>query len=114
MRKEDDRHDNDEGNRPSPIRPVHKLSTSDPLYEQQLLRDVAIVNERIRKELGSALHRAEATQPKRKPRLPDMSDSHAAGVTHLRVDAQERASDSSEVELAVAEAEDGDSSNLAN
>lgn len=78
MRKEDDRHDNDEGNRPSPIRPVHKLSTSDPLYEQQLLRDVAIVNERIRRGLGSAPHRAEATQPKRKPSIPSASPERAA------------------------------------
>ncbi|NID17466.1 hypothetical protein [Luteibacter yeojuensis] len=42
----------EEGARPSSLIPVHKLSTRDPLHDMQLLRDVAIINEQVRRELG--------------------------------------------------------------
>jgi len=42
----------EEGARPSSLIPVHKLATRDPLHDMQLLRDVAIINERVRRELG--------------------------------------------------------------
>lgn len=45
----------EEGARPSSLIPVHKLATRDPLHDMQLLRDVAIINERVRRELGPAL-----------------------------------------------------------
>ncbi|HEY4294130.1 hypothetical protein [Luteibacter sp.] len=44
---------------------VHKLSTRDPLHDMQLLRDVALVNERVRRELGpppSKYHKGTAQQ----------------------------------------------------
>lgn len=42
----------EEGARPSSLITVHKLTTRDPLHDLQLLRDVAIINERVRRELG--------------------------------------------------------------
>jgi hypothetical protein len=42
----------EEGARASSLIPVHKLATRDPLHDMQLLRDVAIINERVRRELG--------------------------------------------------------------
>lgn len=56
MQKEDDR-ENEEGANPSSLIPVHKLRIPDPLYDQQLLRDVEIINERTRRELGPPPHR---------------------------------------------------------
>lgn len=70
MRKEDD-HENDEGAPPSSLIPVQKLPTPDPLYDQQLLRDLAIVNDQTHKELGSRPRRPPPAQPKRKPNLPN-------------------------------------------
>jgi len=52
--------DNDfgeDGARPSSLIPVHKLSTPDPLHDLQLLRDVAIINEKVRRELGPHMHK---------------------------------------------------------
>ena len=69
MRKEDD-HEDDEGARPSSLIPVHKLPTPDPLYDQQLLRDLEIVNDRTYRDLGPRLRRPSPEQPKRKPSLP--------------------------------------------
>ncbi len=37
---------------PSSLIPVHKLATRDPMHDLQLLRDVAIINEQVRRELG--------------------------------------------------------------
>jgi len=51
MNAEDDDF-NGEGARPSSLIPVHKLATRDPMHDLQLLRDVAIINERVRRELG--------------------------------------------------------------
>lgn len=69
MRKEDD-HENDEGASPSSLIPVHKLRTPDPLYDQQLLRDMELINECTFRELGSRPRRSSPIQPKRKPNLP--------------------------------------------
>jgi hypothetical protein len=69
MRKEDD-HEDDEDASPSSLISVHKLPTPDPLYDQQLLRDLEIVNDRTYRDLGPRLRRPSPEQPKRKPDLP--------------------------------------------
>ncbi|MGC1550247.1 MAG: lysozyme inhibitor LprI family protein [Rhodanobacter sp.] len=48
---------------------MHKLATPDPLYDPQLLRDVAIINERTVRELGPMPPGGLPTTPKRKPKL---------------------------------------------
>ena len=73
MRKEDDLYDEEEGARPSSLVPVHKLSTPDRLYDLQLLRCVAIVNERTLKELGPPPRGERAVKPERKPEAPSTS-----------------------------------------
>lgn len=69
MRKEGDNKD-DDGASPSSLIPVHKLPTPDSLYDQQLLRDLTIVNDQTYKELGSRPRRSSPVQPRRKPDLP--------------------------------------------
>lgn len=86
MRKEDD-HEDDEGASPSSLIPAHKLSTPDPLYDQQLLRDLEIINECTFRELGSRPRRPSPMQPKRKPSLPQPADN----VSSLPVPDQARA-----------------------
>ena len=73
MRKEAEQRNNGEGARPSSLVAVHKLRTPDPLYDQQLQREVATINERTRKELGSALA-TSPTPTKRKPQAPHKVD----------------------------------------
>lgn len=55
----------EEGTRPSSLIPVHKLSTRDPLHDLQLLRDVAIINERVRRELGPPPRPASQPKPEK-------------------------------------------------
>lgn len=57
-----------EGARPSSLITVHKLSTPDPAHDQQLLRDVAIINERVQRELGPMPPGGLPVIPKRKPK----------------------------------------------
>ncbi|MGC1547562.1 MAG: hypothetical protein WA777_03465, partial [Rhodanobacter sp.] len=57
-----------EGARASSLIPVHKLSTPDPLYDLQLLRDLAIINERTVRELGPMPPGGLPVIPKRKPK----------------------------------------------
>lgn len=65
----DDAFDHDEGARASSLKSVHKLSMHDPIYEQQLLRDLAIINERTRAELGPSPRKGLVKQTRRKPNL---------------------------------------------
>ncbi|MGC1550453.1 MAG: hypothetical protein WA777_18180 [Rhodanobacter sp.] len=58
----------EEGARPSSLIPVHKLATPDRLYDLQLLRDLAIVNERTARELGPMPPGGLPVIPKRKPK----------------------------------------------
>lgn len=55
----------EEGARPSSLIPVHKLATRDPLHDMQLLRDVAIINERVRRELGPPPRSAPQQTPEK-------------------------------------------------
>ncbi|MGC1549076.1 MAG: hypothetical protein WA777_11155 [Rhodanobacter sp.] len=58
----------EEGARPSSLIPVHKLATPDRLYDLQLLRDLAIVNDRTVRELGPMPPGGLPVIPKRKPK----------------------------------------------
>jgi hypothetical protein len=73
----------DEGARPSSLIPVHKLSTRDPLHDLQLLRDVAIINEQVWRELGppprTAIH-PEKEREDMKPRELAMAALVSAGL----------------------------------
>lgn len=100
MRKEDG-HENDEGTPPSSLTPVHKLPTPDPLYDQQLLRDLTIVNDQTYKELGSRPRRSLPVQPKRKPDLPRVPNN----VSSLPVPDQAKM-----VPVGIGESTDDDSS----
>lgn len=81
MRKEDDTFNSEEGARPSSLIPVHKLSTPDPIYDQQLMRELAIINERTRRELGPP-PAAPPTTPKRKQDTPTkVKDARTADVS---------------------------------
>lgn len=51
----------------SSLQPVHKLSRPDPLHELQLLRDLAIINERTERELGPRPRQVAPVEPRRKP-----------------------------------------------
>jgi hypothetical protein len=78
----------DEGARPSSLIPIHKLSTRDPLHDMQLLRDVAIINEQVRRELGPPARPALQQKPEKegedmKPRDLAMVALVAAGATGL-------------------------------
>ena len=85
-----------EGARPSSLIPVHKLATRDPLHDMQLLRDVAIINERVRRELGPPPRPAPQQKPEKeredmKPRELAMAALVAAsssGVTLCAASAQ--------------------------
>lgn len=55
----------DEGARPSSLIPVHKLAMRDPLHDMQLLRDVAIINEQVRRELGPPPRPAPQQKPEK-------------------------------------------------
>lgn len=68
---ETDAFDHDEGARASSLIPVHKLATRDPIYDQQLLRDVELINARTRAELGPPPRKRVPEQAKRKPVLPE-------------------------------------------
>lgn len=68
---EPDAFDHDEGARASSLIPVHKLATRDPIYDQQLLRDVELINARTRAELGPPPRKRVPEQAKRKPILPE-------------------------------------------
>ncbi|WP_216654588.1 hypothetical protein WCN79_15995 [Xanthomonas axonopodis pv. vasculorum] len=69
--------DNDNDN---PYRP-RKLKVRDPLHDLQLLRDMAIINARVRAELGPLPPGGLPVEPKRKP-APWPSQSTAASATH--------------------------------
>ncbi|WP_413623969.1 hypothetical protein [Luteibacter sp. Lutesp34] len=75
----------EEGARPSSLIPVHKLSTRDPLHDLQLLRDVAIINERVRRELGPPPR--PASQPKPEKEREDMKPRELAMATLVAVGA---------------------------
>lgn len=86
MSKEEDF--GEEGARPSSLIPVHKLATRDPLHDLQLLRDVAIVNEQVRRELGPPPSPANQPKPEEerddmKPRELAMAALVAAGTAGL-------------------------------
>ena len=59
----------------SSLQPVHKLTRPDPLHELQLLRDLAIINERTEWELGPRPHQTAPAEPKRKPKLEQIARS---------------------------------------
>ena len=74
----------EEGARPSSLIPVHKLSTRDPLHDMQLLRDVAIINEQVWRELGPpprTVAQPEKEREDMKPRELAMAALVAAGAT---------------------------------
>jgi len=73
----------EEGARPSSLIPVHKLSTRDPLHDMQLLRDVAIINERVRRELGPP--RNTPPQPKPDKERENMKPRELAMATLVAV-----------------------------
>ena len=75
----------EEGARPSSLIPVHKLSTRDPLHDMQLLRDVAIINERVRRELGPP--RNTPPQPKPEKERENMKPRELAMATLVAVGA---------------------------
>jgi len=84
MPTEDD-HFGEEGARPSSLIPVHKLSTRDPLHDLQLLRDVAIINEQMWRELGPPPRPVSQQKPEKeredmKPRELAMAALVAAGA----------------------------------
>lgn len=88
MPTEDD-HLGEEGARRSSLIPVHKLSARDPLHDLQLLRDVAIINEQVWRELGppprpAPQHKPEEEGDHMKPRdlaMAALVAASAAGVT---------------------------------
>lgn len=53
----------------SSLQAVHKLSRPDPLHDLQLLRDLAIINERTEREFGPRSRQAVLVEPKRKPNI---------------------------------------------
>jgi hypothetical protein len=67
-----DEFDEDEGARPSSIQAVHRRVTTDRHYDLQLLRDLRIVNERTRSELGPLPPGGLPLEVKRRPELPTM------------------------------------------
>jgi hypothetical protein len=67
MRKDDDLYDEEEGARPSSLIAVHSLSTPDPLYDMQLMRELEIINARTRAELGPLPPGGVPERVKRKP-----------------------------------------------
>lgn len=78
----------EEGARRSSLIPVHKLSTRDPLHDMQLLRDVAIINEQVWRELGppprtTPQPELEKEQEDLKPRELAMAALVAAGTAGL-------------------------------
>ncbi|WP_152640376.1 hypothetical protein [Xanthomonas sp. MUS 060] len=81
MSQDTDDHDDHSDN---PYRP-RKLNVRDPLHDLQLLRDMAIINARVRAELGPLPPGGLPVEPKRKPtrqqHLPD-----AASAPHLPED----------------------------
>lgn len=56
--------------RPSSLEAVHRLATTDPHYDLQLLRDLGIVNARTRSELGPLPPGGVPLEIKRRPELP--------------------------------------------
>nr|WP_045739294.1 hypothetical protein [Xanthomonas sp. MUS 060] len=64
----------------NPYRP-RKLKVRDPLHDLQLLRDMAIINARVRAELGPLPRGGLPVEPKRKPALPPHLPD-AASATH--------------------------------
>lgn len=83
MRTEDDF--GEEGARPSSLIPVHRLSTRDPLHDMQLLRDVAIINEQVWRELGPPRH--TPPQPKPEKEREDMKPRELAMAALVAVGA---------------------------
>lgn len=55
-------------NSESAIKEPRKLRVRDPLHDLQLLRDLAIINERIQRELGPLPASGLPVEPKRKPK----------------------------------------------
>lgn len=67
MRGTDNDYDHDEGARPSSLISVRNLSTPDPLYDLQLIRELEIINARTRAELGPMPRDGVPVEIKRKP-----------------------------------------------
>ena len=80
MRKDDDLYDEEEGARPSSLIAVHSLSTPDPLYDMQLIRELEIINARTRAELGPLPPGGISAQPKRKPRASSLQEGPSAAT----------------------------------
>ncbi|WP_200893878.1 hypothetical protein [Xanthomonas sp. GPE 39] len=77
MSQDTDDHDDHSDN---PYRP-RKLNVRDPLHDLQLLRDMAIINARVRAELGPLPSGGLPVEPKRKP-APLPYPPAAASATH--------------------------------
>ncbi|WP_196297218.1 hypothetical protein [Xanthomonas albilineans] len=72
--------DDQEDHSDNPYRP-RKLKVRDPLHDLQLLRDMAIINARVRAELGPLPPGGLPVEPKRKP-APWPFQSTAASAPH--------------------------------
>lgn len=62
-------------NSESAIKEPRKLRVRDPLHDLQLLRDLAIINERTQRELGPLPLGGFPAEPKRKPQRADAMDN---------------------------------------
>ena len=74
----------EDGARPSSLIPVHKLATRDPMHDLQLLRDVAIINEQVRRELGP-MPKARTALPKRSSEIQEISEMKARSLAAATV-----------------------------
>ncbi|WP_196297472.1 hypothetical protein [Xanthomonas albilineans] len=72
--------DDQEDHSDNPYRP-RKLKVRDPLHDLQLLRDMAIINARVRAELGPLPPGGLPVEPKRKPARPPYLPA-AVSATH--------------------------------
>ncbi|CBA15585.1 hypothetical protein [Xanthomonas albilineans] len=80
MSQDTDDQDDQDDQSDNPYRP-RKLKVRDPLHDLQLLRDMAIINARVRAELGPLPPGGLPVEPKRKP-APWPYRPAAASATH--------------------------------
>jgi hypothetical protein len=81
-----DKFDENEGARASSLAAVHRLATTDRHYDLQLLRDLRIVNERMRSELGPPPPGGLPLVVKRRPDLPAMPSNAGPTDDEIRGD----------------------------